>query len=123
MGPTLPLKARSDEVPYAPVLLPRAPDGRLAKDRNGKELRDANAVCTRAARCLPLVSGERPCPFARANILFYDERVIDLSDQICALYRVGLKVQKQGRVAHPSGRASIPKERRTRPILFSTTAP
>ena len=54
-------------------------------------------------RCLlgttqPLPSAANPTPqrraeqivrFARPNILFYDEHVIDLYHQICALYRMG----------------------------------
>lgn len=57
---------------------------------------------------------------ARSNILFYDEHVHGLYDRICALYRMGVKIPKQGKAKQQSGRTkSDRKKRRTRPVSFS----
>ena len=67
-------------------------------------------------------AAEQIVRFARPNIPFYDEHVIDLYDRICALYRMGKeKIQKQRKSRTAIQPCDVRlKKRRTGSVLFST---
>jgi hypothetical protein len=59
--------------------------------------------------------------FARPNILFYDEHVIDLYHRICALYRVGENTEtKEKSHSYPAVRCP-PQKTSHETVLFSAT--